>query len=77
MPALFPVGTEAGNDTRASPEIWTDRGGFEKAAADVAAAASALSGAAASGDRVGFRAAFRATSLACASCHYAYRSGFD
>ena len=40
VPGLFPEGSgpEAGVQTNARPEIWTDRAGFEAKAADYAAA---------------------------------------
>jgi cytochrome c556 len=74
MPALFPPGTEAGN-TQARPAVWSDRAGFERSASRLAQAAEAMASAASAGDRPAFLSAFRATSLACAECHVAYRSG--
>ena len=32
IPLLFPAGSEKGEDTKALPEIWSDRAGFEKIA---------------------------------------------
>jgi cytochrome c556 len=73
IPALFPPGSGEGHDTKAKPEIWTDRAGFEKAAADFAAAAGKLSEAAKSGDPDAFAAQFKATGAACGACHKAYK----
>jgi cytochrome c556 len=75
IPELFPAGTEAGNDTQARPAVWSDRAGFEKAAAILTAAAQSMAKAAAAGNQSEFIRAFRATSLACASCHVTFRSG--
>ena len=72
---LFPPGTEAANGTQARPAVWSDRDGFEKAAADLTKAARAMAKAAAAGDQPAFITAYRATSLACAACHVTYRSG--
>ena len=39
--SLFPPGTETGEDTRAAPDIWHDRDGFELALGDFRAAVEA------------------------------------
>jgi cytochrome c556 len=72
IPGLFPAGTDKGHDTKAKPEIWSDRAGFEKAAARLTDAARKLSQAAGSGDKAQFAAAFQATDQACAACHHSY-----
>ena len=74
FPGLFAEGTEKGHDTKALPVIWSDRAGFDKAAANFADAAQNLSKAAASGDQAGFAAAFQATGQACGACHRTYRA---
>ena len=75
LPNLFPTGTEAGNDTQARPAVWSDRAGFEKAAAKLTEAAQTMAKAAAAGDQAEFIKAYRGTMLACAACHVTYRSG--
>jgi cytochrome c556 len=71
--ALFPAGTERGQNTRALPVIWSDRTGFEQAAANLAQAALTMAKAAAAGNRSEFVKAASATNLACAKCHFTYR----
>jgi cytochrome c556 len=73
IPSLFPPGSDHGGDTAARPEIWTDRAGFGKAAADFAAAAEKLSEAAKSGDADAFAARWKATGATCGACHKAYK----
>lgn len=70
---LFPAGTETGGNTKAKKEIWSDRAGFEKAAADFVAASTKLVDAAKSGDKAAFAAAFQAEGQACGGCHRPYR----
>jgi cytochrome c556 len=72
---LFPAGTEVGNDTQARAAVWSDRAGFEKAAAKLTEAAQRMAKAAAGGDQAEFIRAYRGTMLACAGCHVTYRSG--
>ena len=73
IPSLFPPGTDTGHDTKAKPEVWSDRAGFLKAAADFTAASEKLSEAAKSGDVEAFAARFKAASAACGACHKAYK----
>jgi cytochrome c556 len=68
----FPPGTETGHETKARPEIWSDRAGFEKAAADFTKAAQGLAEAA-KRDGATFAAAYQATGEACLGCHRPYR----
>ena len=75
LPELFPPGTESGQNTQARPAVWSDRAGFETAAANLTVAAQAMAKAAAADNQREFINAFRATSLACATCHVTYRSG--
>jgi cytochrome c556 len=77
LPGLFPVGTEHGHSTRALPAIWSDRAGFEQAATNLTQAAQLMAKAAAAGKQSEFIKAFRATSLACAGCHFTYRYGLN
>jgi cytochrome c556 len=73
IPALFAEGTEHGRNTRALPKVWSDRAGFEKAAANLTEAARRMANAAATDDRVEFAKANLATVAACSVCHMAYR----
>jgi cytochrome c556 len=70
---LFPPGTETGNNTKAKKEIWSDRAGFEKAGADMVAAATKLAEAAKSGDKASFTTAFQGLGQSCGGCHRNYR----
>ena len=72
IPALFPKGTD--KNTKALPAIWSDRAGFEKAAATLSAAAESLVKAADANDPGAFVAAFKATADACGGCHRPYRA---
>ena len=74
IPTMFPDGTQTGHDTKAKPEIWTDRAGFEKAAADYAAAADKLAALAEADDKAGFAAQYKETTAACGGCHRPYRA---
>lgn len=69
---LFPEGTETGGDTRAKPEIWTDREGFDAAVAafeeDLAMAASAEIP-----DLASFKPVFGAVEQNCSDCHEDYQ----
>ncbi|MCR9120678.1 MAG: cytochrome c [Phyllobacteriaceae bacterium] len=69
---LFPEGTETGGDTRAKPEIWTDREGFDTAVADfkedLAMAVSADIG-----SLDAFRPVFGAVAQNCGDCHEDYQ----
>jgi cytochrome c556 len=77
IPSLFPLGTESGADTHALPKIWSDRAGFEQAAANYAAAAKTLAAKANEGDAAGFATAFQAMGKTCGACHRAYRAKYD
>ena len=74
MPAMFPVGTEAGHNTKARPEIWSDRATFEKDAANLAAAADKLLTLAEADDKAGFAAAWKDAGGTCGACHRAFRA---
>ncbi len=73
IPSLFPAGTQAGNNTRALPEIWSDQAGFQKAAAALGDAAGAISIAAKAGDADGVAAGIKAAGDSCGACHRAYQ----
>ena len=73
IPSMFPAGTESGHGTKAKSEIWSDRAGFEKAAANLVTEAEKLQALADTNDKPGFAAQFKATGDACGACHRAYR----
>ncbi|MBP0445511.1 cytochrome c [Roseomonas sp. SSH11] len=73
LPTLFPPGSDGGG-TRALPTVWSEREGFERAAANASTAAEALRVAAASGDAAATTAAVRAMGATCGACHRNYRS---
>lgn len=74
MPALFPAGSGTG-DTKARPEIWSDRAGFEQANTNAVARIQALRVAAAAGDAAAFQTQFAALGpQGCGGCHRPYRA---
>lgn len=78
LPGLFPRGTVRGQTeiwTQAEPTIWTDRKGFEQAAADYAAAAAELARRAQANDVAGFKAQIAEVDMACSNCHATYKAG--
>jgi cytochrome c556 len=72
IPSMFPPGS-LGPRSRARPEIWSDRAGFEGRATAYQAAAARLAAAARAGDRAAFLAGWQATRQACQDCHDRYR----
>jgi len=72
MPDYFPAGSNA-KPSEASPKIWVDFSGFERAAAANYQAANELILAAQSGNATATRDAFKATAATCKSCHKSYR----
>jgi cytochrome c556 len=70
----FPVGTETGGNTKAKPEIWSDRAGFDKVDAAYVAAFDKLLVFAKAGDTPGFNAQFAEGGSTCGACHRAYRA---
>lgn len=76
LPAMFPAGTgpDAILSTKAKPEVWSDRAGFEAKAADYQAATARLRDAITAGDSAAANEAWAATRATCGSCHDAYRS---
>ena len=77
VPGMFPAGSglEAGVQTNARAEIWTDRAGFEARAAAYAAAADRLAETAAGEDAAAFSEAWTAVRQSCQACHDAYKAG--
>lgn len=74
FPALFPPGTETGGNTKALPSVWSNRAGFEQAAADLRQAAQKLARAADANDPAAFASAFQETGKACGACHRAFHA---
>ena len=74
IPLAFPAGSDTGNPTKALPTVWSDRPGFEKAAANFAEAAEKLSVVAKSGDLDAFAAQWKVTGDTCSACHKEYRA---
>ena len=72
LPGMFPAGSN-GAPTHALPTVWSDRAGFERAAAAYAAAADTLATVAAAGDKPGFAAQWAVTRKTCGACHDSYR----
>jgi len=70
----FPVGTETGHDTKARPEIWTNRAGFDAAADAYVEAYDKLLVLAQAGDTAGFTAQFATASGTCGACHRNFRA---
>ena len=66
---LFPPGSDGG-ESRAKPEIWTDRAGFDKQMKDAQAAAVSLSSVT---EEAAFLPALRTLGGSCKSCHDMYR----
>jgi len=62
---LFPAGSETADD-KASPNIWTNRAGFETARANATGAAIAVTKAT---DAASFLAAYKALGGTCTACH--------
>jgi cytochrome c556 len=73
LPSLFPPGSD-GNGSKALPAVWSDRPGFERAAANATTAAEALRNTAAGGDAGATGQAVRAMGGACGACHRNNRS---
>jgi cytochrome c556 len=74
FPSMFPKGTETGGNTKALPAVWSDRAGFEKAAANFIDAATKLSDLAKAGDTEAFAAQVKVVGEACGACHKDYRA---
>ncbi len=72
VPTLFSSNTK-GQTSRAKPEVWTDRAGFEAKAQAYIDATKALAAAAAADDKAGFTTALASTKAACKGCHDTYQ----
>jgi cytochrome c556 len=78
LPTLFPKGTGQGEtkiQTQALPTIWSDRPGFEQAAANYAAAADKLAELAKANDTEGFKVQLVELGHACDACHARFKAG--
>jgi len=73
LPGMFPAGTDVG-PTAARPDVWSDRAGFEAAAAAYGRAAGQLAAAADAGDRAAFQARWTEVRGTCGACHDNYKS---
>jgi len=73
LPGLFPAGSDGGT-TKALPTVWSDRAGFEKAAATLATEAGKLADLAKAGDQPGFAAQWVVVRSTCSACHDSYRA---
>ncbi len=74
FPTTFPSGSDQGHNTKALPAIWSDRAGFNQAAANFIAAADKLSQLAKAEDTNGFAAQAKILGSACVACHDKYRA---
>lgn len=74
IPAAFPPGTDKGGNTKALPEIWSDRAGFEKRARQMGEAANRVAAAAKAGDAEAVAADTKLLGEQCSGCHKAYRA---
>ena len=73
MPALFTAGATT-PDSKALPSVWSDRAGFEAAAAKLSLEAGKLAELARAGDQAGFAAQYQQLAGACKDCHDRYRA---
>jgi len=72
IPVMFPSGSTT-PESEALPEIWSDRAGFEAAAANMAAASAKLAELAKAGDTAGFATQFGEVGKSCGACHTKFR----
>jgi cytochrome c556 len=73
VPGHFPAGSNTG-DTKAKPEIWSDRATFDARAADALREAQAFQALAASGNRAGLEGGLRTLGATCNACHDRFRN---
>lgn len=74
IPVVFPQGSDKGHDTKALPEVWSERAGFEKNAVAMGAAADKLAISAKAGDFDAVAADTKALGEQCGGCHRHYRA---
>jgi cytochrome c556 len=80
LPRMFPPGTGEGETSvfsQARTAIWKDRAGFDKAAANYAAATARLAALAQANDTAGFTKQLEEVNQACSSCHTRYKAGMQ
>ncbi|MBL8674981.1 MAG: cytochrome c [Rhodospirillales bacterium] len=70
---LYPAGSDKG-ETKALPNIWTDKAGFTAAVKAESDAIDALQAAAGTGDMEKVGAAFGAVGKSCGGCHEKFRA---
>ena len=78
LPRMFPAGSGKGEtaaNSQARPEIWRDRAGFERAAANYAGATARLAALAAANETAEFTRQLEDVDQACRSCHARYKEG--
>jgi cytochrome c556 len=78
LPRMFPPGTgkdETSAATQARLTIWQDRAGFDRVAANYAAATAKLATFAAANDTAGFTKQLEEVNQACSLCHSRYKEG--
>ena len=78
VPGLFPPGSGEGETaamSQALPAIWRDRAGFDRVAANYAAATEKLAALAAANDMEGFTKQLDAVNQACNACHGRSKGG--
>jgi cytochrome c556 len=78
LPGMFPPGTGQGEtsvETQARSEVWKDRAGFERDAANYAAVTVRLAEMAEANDAAGFTKQLDQVNQACAICHGSYKAG--
>lgn len=76
LPLWFPAGSgpDAGMETDALPNIWTDRTRFDALSQDLIADARALLAATDSGDLDAVRAQVKRVGATCSTCHRSFRA---
>jgi cytochrome c556 len=74
FPAMFPPGSDKGENTKALPAIWTNNTGFRNDAANFVEVANALAEAAKSGDAAAVAKQVNAVNDACGACHHDFRA---
>jgi cytochrome c556 len=74
IPLVFPAGSDKGGETKALPEIWSDRAGFEKYARMAGEIATRIAVAAKAGDAETVASDTKLLGEQCSGCHKAYRA---
>lgn len=72
LPGMFPAGSDGGA-TKALPPVWSDRAGFEAAAATYESEAKKLGDLARAGDKAAVATQWTVVRGACGACHDKYR----